>query len=122
MTDELTRDFVRQIAAGTLSRRRFLQQAVALGLSVPAISTVLTASAASAPGSAAPSWTGSFQADTSTLILADNMSSGGLWLSLDPAYFYEPNHSAAMNVVYETLYHIPDTTRPDYFEPLLADG
>lgn len=122
MTDQQTSILVRQIAAGTLSRRRFLQRAVALGLTAPAISAVLAAAAEAAPGSVPPSTARAFQADASTLILADNMSSGGLWLSLDPAYFYEPNPSAAMNVVYETLYHIPDTTRPDYFEPLLADG
>jgi peptide/nickel transport system substrate-binding protein len=56
-----------------------------------------------------------------TLVIADNMS-GGLWLSLDPGRFYEVNPTAAMNVIYETLYHIPDAGKPDQFEPLLADG
>ena len=48
------------------------------------------------------------------------MSSGGLWLSLDPARIYEINPGALMNVVYETLYHLPDSSKPDQFAPLLA--
>ncbi len=48
--------------------------------------------------------------------------SGGLWLTIDPSQFYEISPSALMNVVYETLYHLPDSSKPDEFEPLLADG
>lgn len=122
MTEQQVSQLVREVTGGGLSRRQLLQRAVALGLSAPAIAAALSETAGAAPGRSTSSATRAFQADATTLILADNMSSGGLWLSLDPAYFYEPNPSSAMNVVYETLYHIPDTTRPDYFEPLLADG
>lgn len=62
------------------------------------------------------------QTDPATFVIADNMSTGGLWLTLDPGHFYEINPSAAMNLIYEPLYHLPDSSEPDQFEPLLADG
>ena len=62
------------------------------------------------------------QTDAATFVIADNMSTGGLWLTLDPGHFYEINPSAAMNLIYEPLYHLPDSSESDRFEPLLADG
>src|SRR3712207_7045312 len=46
--------------------------------------------------------------------------SAGEWITLDPAVIYEIPSQAAMNIVYETLYHLPDSTKPDQIEPLLA--
>ena len=45
---------------------------------------------------------------------------GNQWLTLDPAWFYEINSTAAMNLVNEPLYHIPDGTKPTEIVPLLA--
>ena len=47
---------------------------------------------------------------------------GGNWLYLDPAVIYEINPTAAHNIIYETLYHLPDNTKLTDFQALLADG
>jgi peptide/nickel transport system substrate-binding protein len=90
-----------------------------LGLTVPAISALLARPASSAPGPSA-SRRARLQSDPSTLIIADNLS--GFWITLDPAIIYEINSQAAFNVVYEPLYHLPDSTQAEAFEPLLAEG
>jgi peptide/nickel transport system substrate-binding protein len=64
-----------------------------------------------------------YQADATTLVIADDISpTRGNWLTADPGWFYEINPAAMMNLVYETLYHFPDGSKVDAFEPLLADG
>ena len=109
MTDPRLRELVTRL---TLSRRQLVGGGAALGLA-PSMAAVSVRSSRAAPGR---------QTDAKTLVIADNMSQGGLWLSLDPGRFYEVNPSPLMNVVYETLYHLPDSAEPDRFEALLADG
>lgn len=99
-----------------LSRRKLLQRGTAVGLAVPAL--------AAAGASAAPAPTGigvasRQQGDTKTLVIADDVQ-GQNWLYLDPGHFYEINPSAAMTVIYESLYFLPDATKLTDFHPLLA--
>lgn len=118
MSDSDVRELVRGLEHGQLDRREVLRRSIGLGLSASAIGTLMAGKAPVAFAAAAPS----SQIDASTLVIADNMSSGGLWITLDPGLIYEINPQALMNVVYETLYQLPDSTKPDAFEPLLAEG
>ncbi|MDP9364803.1 MAG: ABC transporter substrate-binding protein, partial [Chloroflexota bacterium] len=59
------------------------------------------------------------QIAATTLVIAD-ATAGEQWLYMDPGRFYEINSAACMHLIYETLYHAPDSSRPDQFEPLLA--
>ncbi|MGD9713238.1 MAG: ABC transporter substrate-binding protein, partial [Thermomicrobiales bacterium] len=58
------------------------------------------------------------QIDPMTLVIADDLA--GQWISLDPGWFYEINPTAAMILVNEPLYLLPDSTKPLEFVPLLA--
>ncbi len=96
-----------------LSRRQ-LAHAAALGAAAAA-SPVVARQPRTA--GAAPS----AQSDPSQLVVLDNIQ-GGYWLYLDPGRFYEINPQAAMQLVYECLYHIPDGANPGDVQPLLAEG
>ena len=117
MTEPRLSHLIERLAAGRLSRRQFIHRAAALGLSATAASTVATRVTAAAPAPAASR----FQGDPKTLVIADDLANAP-WLTLDPGWFYEINPAAAMNVVVETLYTLPDSTKPTEFAPLLADG
>ena len=104
-----------------MSRRGFLRRSAGMALAASA-----GAAASSAwPRAARPVAAGG---NSTTLVIADNLRDN--WDTLDPAQFYADNPMAAMNVVYETLYHLPDylpsSTGPvelefeRLFEPLLA--
>ena len=121
MTDERIADLTRRLAAGAVSRRRLLKGAAGAGLAVPTVVAGLGRTATASPRSGAR-LVARFQTDASTLVIVDNMAAGGLWITFDPGHIYEINPQAAMNVVYETLYHLPDSAEPDRFEPLLATG
>ena len=120
MSEDRIAELSRRIATEAFTRRRLLKGAAA-GLAVPAMGAGLGRAAGAAPRPGGET-TARYQADATTLVIADNMSSGGLWLTLDPGQFYEINPSPLMNVVYETLYHLPDSSQPDAFEPLLAES
>ena len=123
MAEARVADLVQQLSAGLLSRRRFIRRALGLGLSAPAIAALLAQApspASAAPRAGAASGARRFQADATTLVIADNLKDTWIWL--DPAHFYEINSAAAMNVVLETLYALPDSTKPTEFVPLLAEG
>jgi len=100
-----------QLAHRRVNRRQLVGGTLAAGLAVSASSLPLQALAA-VPSSARA------QLDPTTLVIADNLKD--TWITLDPGWFYEINPSAAMNLVMERLYHLPDSTKPDQFEPLLA--
>lgn len=112
MVKEQSSTRVARMQHGELSRRRLIGSAAALGATGSVI----------AGTNPAATFAVRSQADPGTFVIADNMSTGGLWLSLDPGHFYEINPSAAMNLIYEPLYHLPDSSAPDQFEPLLAEG
>lgn len=120
MVDYRMTALVGRLSHGELNRRDFVKRATAIGLSTTAMPAALAGGAAAAP--ARPlGRSSSAQIDASTLVVADNLS-GSYWLSLDPAWFYEINPTAAMYLAYETLYDMPDSTRPEEIIPLLADG
>jgi peptide/nickel transport system substrate-binding protein len=119
MADNRISDLVDQLARGELSRRNFMRRAAATGLSASAAAG-LAASVAAAPATKG-TVSSRAQIDAKTLVVLDNLQ-GGSWLYLDPAVIYEINPSAAHNLVYETLYHLPDNNKLTDFQPLLADG
>ncbi len=121
MADYRISDLVASLRGGELSRRDFVKRASAAGLSAAAAASILSGETLAAPGSSSRG-TVRAQIDDQTLVIADNLSGGGYWLSLDPGWYFEINPTCAMYVVYETLYHLPDSTRPDEILPLLAEG
>jgi peptide/nickel transport system substrate-binding protein len=118
MTDGRITDLARQFAAGHLSRRQFIRRGVALGVSAPVLAAMLAEAGSAAPRTA-PRAARRAQLDATTLVIADHVA-GEQWLYMDPGRFYEINSAAALQMIYETLYHAPDVNRPDFFEPLLA--
>lgn len=103
-----------------LTRRELLVKTGVVGLSATALSQLLTGRASAAPGSSKTRYMVN-QIDAKTLVIADTIS-GGDWLTLDPAWYYEINPTMAMYVIYEALYHSPDGSDPTTIEPMLADG
>jgi peptide/nickel transport system substrate-binding protein len=123
MSENRVSELVEKLHRGELSRRDFVKRAAAAGVAATAIGSALGASALAAPKPASRGITSSYQGDATTLVIADDISpTGGAWLTADPGWFYEINPAAMMNLVYEPLYHLPDGTKVDQFEPLLADG
>ena len=122
MADYRITELALQLRSGALSRRQFIQRASALGLSLTAISSILVGEAGASPTVSGRS-SARFQIDASTLVVADNTgAAGGKWLTLDPAWFYEIEPAAAMYLIYDTLYHVPDANNPGDVQPLLAEG
>src|SRR4051794_4548097 len=121
MADYRISDLGARLSSGELSRRDFIRRTSAVGLSTGAVTAGLAHSAGAAPTGGSRRSFDSHQVDASTLVIADALS-GGAWLTADPGWFYEISSAAIMNVVYETLYHVPDSTNLTNFEPLLAAG
>jgi peptide/nickel transport system substrate-binding protein len=119
MSDARISDLVGKLWSGEISRRDFMKRAAAAGLGAPVISAALSQGAMASPGTGSGRTASRYQADASTLVIADSLI-GNQWLTLDPAWFYEINSTAAMNLVNEALYHIPDGTKPTEVVPLLA--
>lgn len=113
MTHPRPNDRAERIALERLDRRRLIRTAVALGAGA-----TTAAALAGRPGAGAAGRTAR-QTEPTTLVIADAIA-GEQWLYMDPGRFYEINSAAAMHLIYETLYHAPDSSRPDQFEPLLA--
>jgi peptide/nickel transport system substrate-binding protein len=116
MTDNRVADLMRRLADGDLTRRQFVHRLLALGLSATAINALAINVAAATPNSGIRGVLA--QTDAKTLVIADNLKDN--WITLDPGWFYEINPAAAMNLVVERLYNLPDSTKPDQFEPMLA--
>lgn len=122
MADHRITELTHLLRTGNLSRRQFVQRATAMGLGLAAITSILDGTASAAPVASLRA-KGSFQADASTLVVADiTGAAGGKWLTLDPAWFYEIEPAAAMYLIYDTLYHVPDSNNPGDIQPLLAEG
>ncbi|HET7056392.1 MAG TPA: twin-arginine translocation signal domain-containing protein, partial [Thermomicrobiales bacterium] len=111
MSDARISDLVGKLWSGEISRRDFMKRAAAAGLGAPVITAALSQGAMASPGTGSSRALNRNQADASTLVIADS-TIGNQWLTLDPAWFYEINSTAAMNLVNEALYHIPDGTKP----------
>ena len=104
---------------GELSRRDFLTKTAAIGLTASAASAILSMEASAAPAGG-PSLVARTQADATTLVVTDALS-GSQWLTMDPGWFFEINSSMCMQLINESLYHIPDSSDPTAIEPLLAE-
>jgi peptide/nickel transport system substrate-binding protein len=111
---------VDELAAGQINRRQFLQRAIVAGAGATAIAQALTNHAGATPGTGSHLTAHVSQADEKTLVIADDLKDQ--WITLDPAWIYEINSQSAMNVVYEQLYAILDSTKPTEISPMLADG
>jgi peptide/nickel transport system substrate-binding protein len=120
MTDQRISDLVNRLSRGELSRREFILRAIGAGVSAAFIASALAEHAGAAPIST-PSSSVRHQADAKTLVIADGLS-GGDWLTLDPAWWYEVHSYAGLQVIYEGLYHVPDGSKPTEIQPLLAEG
>ena len=113
MTDNRKVDVLRALNAKRMNRRSVVGG--------------LTAGVAAAAGfsatrhaMAAPATFPRAQTDARTLVVLDNIQ-GGNWLYYDPAKIYEINPTAGFQVVYETLFHIPDAYKLGNIMPLLAE-
>ena len=120
MADYRISDLVASLRRGDISRRDFLRRASLAGLSATAAASILTDNAVAGPAGTRSLATRA-QADATTLVVTD-ATSGSQWLTMDPAWFFEINSSACMQLLNESLYHIPDSSKPTEIEPLLADG
>jgi peptide/nickel transport system substrate-binding protein len=105
MSDPRWYDVLRSIEGRRLNRRRLVVSAAAAGAAatLPATLGARTVSA---------------QIDANTLVIADETAAA--FITLDPGWFYEINPAAAMNLNYEPLYTLPDSTEATEFAPLLA--
>src|SRR5689334_4561347 len=120
MSEHRITDLVAELKDAELTRRELLVRAGIAGMSASALSAFLVDRAMAAPGANSNRFIVK-QIDATTLVIADTIS-GGDWLTLDPAWYYEINPTMAMYVIYEALYHSPDGTDPTKIEPMLADG
>ncbi|MEA2510746.1 MAG: peptide/nickel transport system substrate-binding protein [Thermomicrobiales bacterium] len=121
MMDNRISDLVERLSRGELSRRDFVKRSVAAGVSASAVATVLARHASASPGPSSKRVNSRAQVDARTLVVTDNLPAQN-WLYMDPAKIYEINPAAAHNLLYETLYHLPDGTKLTDFQPLLAEA
>jgi peptide/nickel transport system substrate-binding protein len=120
MSDSRITDLVARFQDGELNRRELMIKAGAAGMTATMLSSFLADRAMAAPQGGAARYIVN-QIDATTLVIADTIS-GGDWLTLDPAWYYEINPTMAMFVLYEPLYYSPDGSDPTAIEPLLAEG
>ena len=121
MADNRISDLVSKLWAGEISRRTFMARAAAAGIGAPAMAAALSHGTMAAPASRGSLRSAVYQADASTLVIADVLN-GQDWLHMDPGWFYEINSSQCINLVYECLYDIPDGTKTSEIRPLLAEA
>jgi peptide/nickel transport system substrate-binding protein len=121
MADELKPGVVHDIAQAEVSRRSFMKKAGAAGAAAGIAAAGVSASASAAPSAGSRRGAVRGQIDARTLVVLDDLP-GQNWLYLDPAVIYEINPTAAINMIYECLYHLPDGANLTGFEPLLAEG
>ena len=121
MMDHRLAKLLNEVGAARLDRRALLRRGAALGLAVPGAAALHSGERALARRSSSRTRELlAAQIDANTLVIADNLAMGGLWLTFDPGHFYEINPLAAINMVYEGLYYLPDPNKPDLFVPMLA--
>src|SRR4051794_10484516 len=121
MFDSRVSELVEKFQRGELTRRSFMKRAVAAGMTASAAAGLISTTALAAPGTTGKPGRIRAQDDPTTLVVLDAIQNNS-WLYLDPAVIYEINPTAAFNLIYECLYHLPDGTKLTDFQPLLADG
>ncbi len=119
MIDSRISDLVGKLWSGEISRRDFMARAAVAGFSASTVTAALAQRAGAAPGKVGRGLNAAHQTDQTILVIADALS-GSQWLTLDPSQYYEINPSAAMNMIYEALYTIPDGSQPNNITPMLA--
>jgi peptide/nickel transport system substrate-binding protein len=115
MTDIRFQQYMARLQNARLNRRTFVQGAAAAAVALP-VGAGLAVDRVSAAPLAAPR----LQIDAKTLVIADDLRPGNQWITFDPAWIYEINSAAGQCLVYEALYDLPDSTKPDEFTPLIA--
>jgi peptide/nickel transport system substrate-binding protein len=115
MTDARFQQYLARFQNARLNRRALVQGAAAAAVAFPAGLALGTHDVGAAP-LAAPRR----QIDATTLVIADDLRPGNQWITFDPAWIYEINSAAGQCLVYEALYDLPDSTKPDEFTPLIA--
>ncbi|MFN8591426.1 MAG: ABC transporter substrate-binding protein [Thermomicrobiales bacterium] len=113
MDDAKFSQYLSRFQNGRLDRRRLIGGAAA----------AVAASALAGPARgvmAGPRALPSRQIDAKTIVIADDLRPGAQWITLDPAWIYEINAGLAFVLNYESLYDLPDSTKPAEFTPLLA--
>ena len=119
MADNRLTDLVGKLWAGEISRREFIQRATVAGFGAAAMTAALTQGTLASPATRLRPFSSRHDTPADTLVIADSLI-GNQWLTLDPAWFYEINSTAAMNLVNECLYSIPDGANPTNIVPMLA--
>jgi peptide/nickel transport system substrate-binding protein len=112
MTDNRNVEVLRALTAKRMNRRSVVGGLAVVAVAAPASGLLTTRNAGAVPARA--------QSDPRTLVVLDNIQ-GGNWLYYDPAKLYEIDPAAGFQVVYETLYHIPDANKIGDIVPLLAE-
>jgi peptide/nickel transport system substrate-binding protein len=115
MTDARFQQYQARFQNARLNRRALVQCAAAAAVALPT-GAALGAHRVGAAPLAAPRR----QIDARTLVIADDLRPGNQWITFDPAWIYEINSAAGQCLVYEALYDLPDSTKPDEFTPLIA--
>lgn len=115
MTDARFQQYLARFQNARLNRRALVQGAAAAAVALPAGVALGPHEVGAAP-LAAPRR----QIDATTLVIADDLRPGNQWITFDPAWIYEINSAAGQCLVYEALYDLPDSTKPDEFTPLIA--
>jgi peptide/nickel transport system substrate-binding protein len=113
MTDPRWIEVLRALEARKLNRRRLVQA----GAAATAAATLPLARDLAAPRAVAAAPRA--QSEANQLVVLDSLQTQN-WLYMDPGKFYEINPSAALNMLYESLYHIPDGSKIGEIKPLLA--
>src|SRR4051812_32952490 len=121
MTDNRISDLLGKLWSGDLTRREFIQRATVAGIGASAITAALTQGAMASPAAGTVRGAARFATPADTLVIADSLV-GNQWLTLDPSWFYEINSTAAMNLCYESLYSIPDGSKPTEIVPAIAES
>jgi peptide/nickel transport system substrate-binding protein len=115
MTDIRFQQYMARLQNARLNRRTFVQGAAAAAVALPVGAGLVVDRVSAAPLAAPLS-----QIDAKTLVIADDLRPGNQWITFDPAWIYEINSAAGQCLVYEALYDLPDSTKPDEFTPLIA--
>ncbi|HEX5500767.1 MAG TPA: ABC transporter substrate-binding protein, partial [Thermomicrobiales bacterium] len=112
MSDPRWIEVLRALEARKLNRRRLMQT----GAAATAAAALPLSGKLAAPGAAAAPRA---QTEANQLVVLDSLQTQN-WLYMDPGKFYEINPSAALNMLYESLYFIPDGSKIGEIKPLLA--
>ena len=119
MTQPPKIDLIEKVKDAELDRRALMKKGALAGAAAAVASAGLGRAVSAAPQAGASRQASRFQADQKTLVVLDDLQ-GQNWLYLDPGKFYEINPAAAIHLVYDSLYDLPDGSKLTEFVPRLA--